>query len=335
MKALVTGGGGFLGGAVVKQLLAAGWEVTSLSRQYYAKLEDLGVSQVQGDVADADAVTAAVKGCDCVFHVAAKAGVWGAWDDYYRCNVIGTQNVIQACLAAGVPKLVHTSSPSVVFNGQDMTGVDESVPYPDHFEAFYPHTKALAEQAVLAANSENLATVALRPHLIWGPEDNHLVPRIIERGGKGQLRRIGRRNCLVDTTYIDDAARAHLMAAERLAPGQPPAGRAYFISQGEPVPVWDMVNHILAAADLPPVNRTIPAGLAVFAGALLEKVYRLLRRQDEPRLTRFVAHELSTAHWFNISAARRDFGYQPQTSLQDGLATLRSWLQGCRATESS
>jgi len=335
MKALVTGGGGFLGSAIVKQLLAAGWEVVSLSRQSYAKLGPLGVKQLQGDIAEAAAVRAAAKECDCVFHVAAKAGVWGVWEDYYRCNVIGTQNVIEACREAGVPRLVHTSSPSVVFNGQDMAGVNESIPYPDHFEAFYPQTKALAEQAILAANSNSLATVALRPHLIWGPEDNHLVPRIIERGGKGQLRRIGRRNCLVDTTYIDDAARAHLLAAERLVPGQRPAGHAYFISQGEPIPIWDMVNNILAAADLPPVTRTVPLGLALFAGNLLERTYRLLGRTDEPRLTRFVAQELSTDHWFDISAAQRDFDYQPQTSLKDGLEQLRNWLKNCRTVEQS
>ena len=161
----------------------------------------------------------------------------------------------------------------MVFDGTDMEGVDESVPYPEHFEAFYPQTKAAAEQLVLQANDDTLATVALRPHLIWGPEDNHLVPRILERGARGALRRIGTRECLVDTIYIDNAATAHLQAADRLDIGSVVAGKAYFLSQGEPLPVWEVVNRILDAGGLPPVSRTISPGLAYAAGAVLEKIY--------------------------------------------------------------
>ncbi len=220
MNALVTGGGGFLGGAIVRRLTARGDRVCSLSRGRYPALDALGVEQMQGDVADAAAVDAAVAGRDIVFHVAAKAGVWGPYAEYHRANVVGTQNVLSACRKHGVRRLVYTSSPSVVFNGRDMEGVDESVPYPEHYEVAYPKTKAEAERLVLAANGADLATVALRPHLIWGPGDNHLTPRILERGRAGRLRRIGRANKRIDATYIDNAADAHILAADRLRPAR-------------------------------------------------------------------------------------------------------------------
>jgi len=326
VKALVTGGGGFLGKAIVKLLLARGDEVRSFSRSAYPELSVLGVEHQNGEIDDAEAVRRAAEGCEIVFHVAAKAGVWGPFDEFYRANVLGTKNVIEACREHGISRLVHTSSPSVVFDGTDMEGVDESVPYPDHFEAFYPQTKAEAEQLVLQANDDTLATVALRPHLIWGPADNHLVPRILERGARGALRRIGTRECLVDTIYIENAALAHLQAADRLEIGSVVAGKAYFLSQGEPLPVWEVVNRILDAGGLPPVSRTISPGLAYAAGSVLEKTYSLLRLKGEPRMTRFVARELSTAHWFDLGAARRDFGYEPQISFDEGIERLRAWL---------
>ncbi len=207
-----------------------------------------------------------------------------------------------------------------------MEGVDESVPYPPHFEASYPATKAEAERLVLAANDAGLATVALRPHLIWGPGDNHLVPRILARGRAGALRRIGNRPCLVDTLYIDNAAEAHLQAADRLAAGSPLAGRAYFLAQGEPKPLWEIVNRILEAGGLPPVTRSLSPAVAYRIGWLLEKVYGALRLAGEPRLTRFVARELSTAHWFDLSAARRDFGYAPRVCFDEGMRRLQGWL---------
>ncbi|OGR32456.1 MAG: 3-beta hydroxysteroid dehydrogenase [Desulfuromonadales bacterium GWC2_61_20] len=327
MTVLVTGGGGFLGQAMVRLLLARGEAVRSFSRHAYPELAALGVAQFQGDLDDAAAVAAAVAGCDVVYHVAAKAGVWGPYADFYRANVVGTRNVISACRRHGVRRLVYTSSPSVVFDGHDMAGVDESVPYPRHFHAPYPQTKAAAEQLILAANDTTLATVALRPHLIWGPGDNHLVPRILERGRKGQLRRIGSRPCLIDSTYIDNAALAHLQAADALDIGSVVAGKAYFIANGEPLPLWEVVNAILAAGNLPPVTRSVPLPVAMAAGWTLEQLYRLLRIKDEPRLTRFVVRELATSHWFDLSAARRDFGYAPQVSLAEGMARLRLWLR--------
>lgn len=326
MHALVTGGGGFLGSAIVRRLRARGDAVRSFSRGQYPELEALGVETRHGDLADADAVVAAAEGCDVVFHVAARPGIWGKYADYYRINVEGTRNVLDACRRWHIRRLVYTSSPSVVFNGKDMEGIDESAPYAAHFEAHYPKTKAQAEQLVLAVNGAELATVALRPHLIWGPGDNHLIPRILARARSGTLRRIGNGQNLVDCVYIDDAARAHLLAADRLAPGAASAGRAYFISQGKPVPLWDLVNRILDAAGLPPVTRGLPTGVAYALGWFLEKAHLLLRLESEPRMTRFLARELSTAHWFNIAAARRDLGYEPQVSLEEGLRRLKESL---------
>jgi 2-alkyl-3-oxoalkanoate reductase len=323
MNALVTGGGGFLGGAVVRQLLARGDTVRSFSRQRYP---DSGVEQIQGDIVDAAAVDRAVAGCDVVFHVAAKAGVWGSADEYHRANVVGTENVIAACRRNGVSRLVFTSSPSVVAAGHDIAGGDESLPYPRRYLAHYPRTKAIAERLVLNANSPDLATVALRPHIIWGPGDNHLIPRLIERARAGKLRQVADGANMVDVTYVDNAAVAHLLAADRLTPGSPVAGKAYFISQGEPVLLWPFINRILALAGLPPVTRRVPMMAAYTAGALLETAYRVLGRTDEPRMTRFLARQLGTSHWFDISAARRDLSYQPTVSTEEGLRRLGEWL---------
>lgn len=326
MKALVTGGGGFLGGVIARMLRERGEQVRSFSRGAHPGLAGLGVEQIQGDLSDLDRLIQAAEGCDIVFHVAAKAGIWGSYEEFYDANVTGTLNVLNACRTHGISRLVYTSSPSVVFDGRDVEGGDESLPYPARYQAHYPKTKALAEQIVLNANAADLATVSLRPHLIWGPGDNHLVPRIIARGRAGKLRRIGSRPCLVDTVYVDNAAQAHLLAADRLLPGSAIAGKAYFISNGEPLPLWEMVNRILAAAGLPPETRTISPGLASAAGAVCEGVWKLLRLSGEPPMTRFVAKELSTAHWFTIDAARRDLGYQPQVLIDEGLERLRQWL---------
>lgn len=326
MRALVTGGGGFLGGAIVRRLIERGDAVVSLSRGDHLWLREIGVETVRADVADADAVSRAARGCDLVFHVAAKAALWGPVEEFRRANVAGTANVVAACRTHGIGRLVFTSSPSVVGSGADLEGVDESVPYPDRHESTYSATKAEAEKLVLAANDDRLATVAIRPHLVWGPGDNHLLPRIVARARSGRLRRIGTRPCPVDTTYIDNAADAHLLAADRLEPGSAIAGKAYFLSQGEPIPLWEMINRMLAAAGEPPVERSIPPALAWFAGAVCETAYAALGRTDEPPMTRFLAHQLSTAHWFDIGAARRDLGYVPTVSTEEGLRRLATWI---------
>jgi len=324
-RCLVTGGGGFLGRRIVEMLLERGEGVRIIARGEYPELAALGVDCRRGDITDADLVSKACRGCDVVFHVAAKAGVWGRYEEYHLPNVIGTQNIIDVCRSSGVGRLVHTSSPSVVFSGTDMEGVNESVPYSRHYTAPYPRTKAVAEQLVLAANDDSLATTVLRPHLIWGPRDNHLVPRIIARAAS--LRRIGGLNKKVDCVYIDNAASAHILAADRLEPGSPVAGKAYFITQGEPRGIWDLVNGILAAAGKPPVEKTIPIWAAMSVAAALEGVFGVLGLRREPRLTRFVVHELTAAHWFDISAARRDFGYRPEVSIDEGLRRLGEWFR--------
>jgi 2-alkyl-3-oxoalkanoate reductase len=326
MKALVTGGGGFLGGAVVRQLLARGNAVRSFTRSRNPWLDELGVEQSLGDLVDRDALAKAADGCEVVFHVAAKAGVWGRYADYHAVNVVGTENVIAACLAAGVGRLVHTSTPSVVYAGPVENG-DETLPYPKQFDAAYPETKAIAEKAVLAANGPDLATVALRPHLIWGPGDPHLIPRVLSRAKAGKLRRIGTGPVLVDVTYVDNAADAHVLAADRLKPGSPVAGKAYFITNGEPIDLWAFINRVLADAGLPPVTKHVSAWKARLAGRVLETVYRVLRLPGEPAMTKFVANQLSTPHWFDISAAKHDLGYEPRVSVEEGLKRLAATLR--------
>ena len=324
-KVLVTGGGGFLGGAIVRLLIRRGDIVRSFSRRFYAELEAAGVEQIQGDISDERTVDQACQDRDLVFHVAAKPGIWGNYDDYYRTNFVGTRNVITACVNHKVPRLVYTSSPSVVFNGSDMEGVDESTPYPDRFHTHYPKTKALAEQLVVRAASETLKTIILRPHLIWGPRDNHLVPRIIKRAKR--LVRIGNGKNLVDTIYIDNAVEAHILAADSLQEKPEISGNIYFISQDEPVYVWEMINAILKAAGLDPVRRSIPHKMAWLIGAFMEIFYLGLNLKGEPQMTRFLADELATAHWFDISAAKKDLGYVPRVSTAEGLRRLERWLQ--------
>jgi nucleoside-diphosphate-sugar epimerase len=326
MRALVTGGGGFLGRMIVEQLLARGDHVRSFSRGSYPDLSCRGVEVLQGDIADADAVHRAVQGSDVVFHVAAKAAVWGRPADFFNANVVGTDNVIRACQRIGIGRLVYTSSPSVVFDGRDMEGVDESVPYAKTYQAHYPRTKALAERRVLAANSTKLATIALRPHLLWGPNDTQLTKALLARGRAGTLMRIGHRDPLVDFTYVENAALAHVLACDKLRPGANISGRPYFISQGKPVPLWSFVNRLLEVASLPPVQRVVSPRLAYAIARLLELVYRTFPVKGEPRLTRFLVKELCTAHWFNIEAARRDLDYSPAVSTEEGLRRLRTSL---------
>lgn len=327
MKALVTGGGGFLGGAIVDALLARGDDVTSLARGDYPLLRERGVATVRGDLADPVIAREAVTGADVVFHVAAKAGIWGTDADFRRSNVEGTRVLLDACRAAGVDRLVFTSTPSVVHSGGDIAGGDESLPYATHFDSAYPETKAEAERLVLAANSPGLATVALRPHLVWGPGDTQLVPRILTRARQGRLRFVGDGSAVIDTTYVDDAAAAHLCAADRLAPDAACAGRAYFVTSGDPRPVRELVNGIVVAGGMDPVHGTVPLPVAVAAGAAVETVWRLLGRRDDPPMTRFLARQLATAHWFDITAARRDLGYVPRVPLDEGFRRLAASLE--------
>jgi nucleoside-diphosphate-sugar epimerase len=325
MKVLVTGGSGFLGGAVCRLLVARGDEVTSLARGEAPALAALGVRHELGDITELEPVLGACKGMDAVIHVAGKAGDWGTLEDYYAANVAGTDNVIAACFMSGVRRLVYTSTPSVVHVGSDIEGGNESLPYARRFSSHYPRTKALAEQRVLKANGPDLATVALRPHLIFGPGDRQLFPRIVQRRRAGRLRFIAPGGKRIDVTYIDNAAQAHLDALDRVAPGAACAGRAYFISQGQPVVLEQIVNQMLQVAGLPPEQRHLSQRNARLLAGLLETVWRTLRLSSDPPLTRFLVEQLSTSHWFDISAARRDLGYQPKATIGEGLARLSEW----------
>jgi nucleoside-diphosphate-sugar epimerase len=319
MKALVTGGGGFLGRSIVMKLLARGDTVRVLGRRPHPDLAALGVETVRVDLQDAAAVESACLGMDVVFHVAARAGYWGSWDSYYGPNVIGTENVLRGCRKAGVRKLIYTSTPSVVSAPGSLEFVDERVSYPEKFLCPYPATKAQAEQLVLKANgTDGLLTVSLRPHLIFGPGDPHLFPRIIERGRNGQLIQVGNGANKVDVVYVENAADAHLLAADRL--GQAPIdGHAYFISQGAPVVLWAWINMILERLGLPRVRRKMSYRTARTVGAVLEILYTVLPLRGEPRMTRFLADQLATSHYFDISKARRELGYEPRISTEEGL----------------
>ncbi len=323
--ALVTGGGGFLGRAIVGQLLDRGDDVRVFGRGDYPDLQQRGVEVIHGDIADRTALMAACRDRDVVFHVAGKPGIWGDYAEYHGPNVVGTQNVVEGCKDHGVTRLVYTSSPSVVFGPGDSEGADESVPYPEQHFVHYSKTKAIAEQIVLDANGPDLATVALRPHLIWGPGDNHLLSGILGRAKT--LRRIGRRDPTIDCVYVDNAADAHLLAADRLEPGSVIAGRAYFISNDEPRGLWEIINGMLVAAGRPPVTRRMSKFTATGLATLCETLHKTLRLRGEPCLTRFLVYELSTAHWFDISAARRDLGYEPRVSIDEGFRRLEAWLR--------
>jgi 2-alkyl-3-oxoalkanoate reductase len=323
VKALVTGGGGFLGSNLVKALRARGDEVRVLARGDYPELRTLGVETVRGDITDAVATAKACEGMDVVFHTAAKAGGWGDPKEYEAINITGTQNVVDGCKKAKVPVLVHTSSPSVVHGDGDIEGANESIPYGTHFTAHYPRTKALSEQLARAASDDALKVVALRPHFIWGPGDRHLLPRLLARAKTGRLRRIGSRDPKSDTIYIDNCVHAHLLAADKLRSGAPLGGKTYFVSDDAPIGVWTMADKMIGCAGVPPITRSIPAGVAYFAGSVLEATHWLFRIDKEPLITRFGASELSHAQWFDITAAKRDLGYAPLVSIEEGLTRLK------------
>ena len=326
MKIIVTGGGGFLGQAVIRQLLTRGDHVVTLNRSDYPELAALGVDCRQGDIADPEAVLAAAQGCEAIIHVAAKAGPGLHAPDFERPNVRGTENVLAACSRHGIGVVVYTSSPSVVHGGGDIENGDESLPYAEHFQAPYPETKARAERLVLAANGPRLKTCALRPHLIWGPGDNQLLPRLIEKNRAGRLR-LPDPTKLIDTVYIDNAAQAHMLALDNLAGPAGAAGKAYFISNGEPLANGDIIARLLEAAGETPNIATVPPGLAMTLAGAVEGLWRLSRRRSDPPLSRFVVEHLATAHWYNLDAARRDLGYQPTVSIEEGLKRLAQSLR--------
>jgi nucleoside-diphosphate-sugar epimerase len=326
MSTLVTGGTGFLGRRLVERLLTQGREVAVLARRPAPDLENRGVRFVRASLDDAIAVEAACAGMTTVFHTAARVGVWGRYDDFFRTNVLGTRALLAGCRRHGVNQLVYTSTPSVVYNGRDLAGADESLPLTTNCPSPYPLTKAIAEREVLAANSPELRTVALRPHLIWGVGDPHLVPRVLARARAGRLRIVGSGRNRVDMVHVENAVDAHLLAEAAIS-GQASAvssaaGHAYFITNDEPVVLWDWINGLLNALGEPPVTKTISLRAASAIGAVCETLWRALPLKGEPPMTRFIAAELAKDHWFDLTAARRDLGYQPLVTMAQGTAEL-------------
>lgn len=334
--------------------------VRVLARRPLPELAALGAEVIGGDLHDPAALVRGCQGCGTVFHVAGRVGVWGPPDDFFRVNVDGSRAVLDAARAAGVPRFVYTSSPSVVYNGGDLAGVDESAPLCTAAPCAYPTSKAAAEKLVLAANTPGFATTALRPHLVWGPGDRNVVPRVLALAEKGRLRIVGAGTNRVDVTHIENVLDAHLLAEQALgnchqtgdsrsargtasatqpstgnresglpAPASP-AGKPYFITNGEPIILWDWINELLRGLGRPPVTRRVSLRTAYLAGGVLEALWRVLPLGGEPPMTRFVAKELATDHWFRIDAARRDLGYIPRISMAEGTAALVSHLRSSR-----
>lgn len=322
---LVTGGGGFLGLYIVEQLCDAGHEIRVFCRGSYPALDNLGVEVHNGDIRDADAVRLACQDVDAIFHTAAVPGVWGTWDHYHGINTIGTQNIIAGAQQENVQRLIYTSSPSVVFGGIDHVNADESLPYPTEWLCHYPHSKALAEQAVLAANTDDgLRTVSLRPHLIWGCRDNHLIPRLLQKARSGKLRRVGDGTNEVSIVNVENAAAGHLQAEAALRSDTKAAGNAYFINEPDAVNLWSWIDGLLKLAGLPPVKKTISYPSAYRIGSLMETLWTWLPLSGEPPMTRFVAAQLAGSHSYSIKSATRDFGFKPIVSIAEGLQKLQA-----------
>lgn len=323
--ALVTGGGGFVGKAVVKQLLCRGVAVRVIGRNRYPDLEALGVTCHTGDLAELAGLGLAFKNVDIVFHVAALAGIWGSRDAYYRTNVLGTKNVVTSCKIHDVEALVYTSTPSVVFDRKDIRGEDESLEYASSFLCSYAETKVIAEKHVL--HSRETPCCALRPHLIWGPSDPHLLPRLLAAGRKKQLKMVGDGDNLVDISYIDNVAHAHLLAAENLTSKKTAAGQAYFISQGQPVNLWDWINQLFEMMGVEKVRKKISYRAAYKIGAALEYTYKLSGKKSEPKMSRFLAEQLARSHYFSCEKACKDLGYAPVVSTKEGLKRTVEWFK--------
>ncbi len=329
-KYIVTGGGGFVGKAICLALRKEGHEVIAIARNSYPELESAGVGVIQADISiKREFYSYVFSGADGVFHVASKVDMWGRYEDFFRTNVLGTRNIIQACREQGVRKLVYTSTPSVVAGSSDLENIDESYPYPEEYKAFYPKTKSLAEKEVLAAGrSRDLFALSLRPHLIFGLGDRNFVPTILRRAKEGRLMQVGKGENLVDFTYIEDCVQAHLCAMQALDENPACRGKAYFISQGDKVGLWWWIGEVLKRNGLPPLKRRVPKGVAYSLAWLCELFTSILPYHPEPLLTRFLVSEMSTHHYFNIKAAKRDLRFNPSCTVKEALDGTFGQLKG-------
>jgi nucleoside-diphosphate-sugar epimerase len=321
MKILVTGGGGFLGTYIVRELLKQGHNVSSVSRNEYPHLSELGVKNLICDLTNKEDLDKLdLSSYEAVFHVAALAGVWGSYDKYYSINFEGTKNLIEKIKNQNTKYFIYTSSPSVVFGEDNIENGDESISYPTKFYTHYAKTKALAEKFVLESNEDFFKTTALRPHLIWGPGDPHLIPRIISKARENKLKQIGDGENLVDIIYVENAANAHVDAFNALVAEKSVSGKAYFIGQERPVKIWQFIDDIVALKNIKPIESMISFKKAFYIGWFLEIMFKVLGiLKPEPPMTRFVALQLAKSHYFSHANAIRDFGFNPKITIEEGL----------------
>jgi nucleoside-diphosphate-sugar epimerase len=329
VRVLVTGASGLLGRAVASELLAAGHEVRCFQRRPSGVA---GASDSLGSVTDPDAVARAVSNQDAVVHLAAKVSLAGDPADFDLVNVGGTRTMLDAARAAGIVRFVYVSSPSVAHSGTSIVGDDALPADPANARGDYARTKASAELLALAADSDAFRVVAVRPHLVWGPGDTQLVQRVVERAGQGRLPLLNSGAALIDTIYIDNAATAIAAALARVDDIH---GRSYVLTNGEPRPVAELLAGICAAAGVDSPRRRVPASVARAAGSLVEALWRVKPGADEPPMTRFLAEQLSTAHWFDQRRTRADLDWTPAVSLDEGFRRLAEHYAAERVADRS
>ena len=325
MKVLVTGTGSLLLGGIASELVCRGDEVVCLQRRPSVFVEHQNAREVLADICEEDAVVAAAHGCDAIIHGAARVGVVGTQKDFYDTNVTGTRNILHAAEQQHISRLVFVSTPSVAHTGDSLIGAAAGTAEIGRSRSYYAESKAIAERTVLNARNEDLAVVAIRPHLVWGPGDTQLVGRIVERAASGRLAVIGTGDALVDSTYIDNAISAHIAALDALHIGSACDGKAYVISNGEPRTVNELMRSMCAAAGIPFEPRHLSLALGVRLGSLIERLWPMMR-SSEPPITRFIAEQLGTAHWFDQRAVQKDLQWSPHISLDEGFERLTQWF---------
>jgi nucleoside-diphosphate-sugar epimerase len=317
MRVLVTGATSLLGRSLVARLVGRGDTVSVLQRHP----SGLDVTEHLGDIVERQAVVDAMEGAEAVVHLAARVAVTGPWGDFEAVNVHGTSNVVGAATAAGVRRFVHVSSPSVAHYGQSLIGAPAGAANPAQARSHYARSKAHAELVALAGNSSDMAVAVVRPHLVWGPGDTQLVGRIVERARAGRLATVGSGTALIDTTYIDNAADALVAALDR-APGL--GGRVFVVTNGEPRPVRELVNRIVLAAGLQPARLRVPYQVAWGGGLVAEQIWQRRGSGEDPPMTRFLAEQLGTAHWFDQRETRAALQWKPSVTLAEGFERLRA-----------